>query len=50
MSKIIATAAIRGAHKIYNQAEESLAKAIEEKVLTIAGERALEGVRPRGDG
>jgi acetyl-CoA synthase len=31
MSKIIATAAIRGAHKIYNQAEENLAKAIEEK-------------------
>ena len=31
MSKIIATAAIRGAHKIYKQAEESLAKAIEEK-------------------
>jgi len=31
MSKIIATAAIRGAHKIYKQAEESLAKAIKEK-------------------
>jgi acetyl-CoA synthase len=31
MSKIIATAAIRGAHKIYKQAEESLARAIEEK-------------------
>jgi acetyl-CoA synthase len=31
MSKIIATAAIRGAHKIYKQAEESLAKAVEEK-------------------
>jgi acetyl-CoA synthase len=31
MSKIIATAAIRGAHKIYKQAEESLEKAIEEK-------------------
>lgn len=30
MSKIIATAAIRGAHKLYNQAEEALAKAIEE--------------------
>jgi acetyl-CoA synthase len=31
MSKIIATAAIRGAHKIYKQAEESLGKAIKEK-------------------
>ncbi len=31
MSKIIATAAIRGAHSIYKQAEESLAKAIETK-------------------
>ncbi|KPJ88871.1 MAG: bifunctional acetyl-CoA decarbonylase/synthase complex subunit alpha/beta [Spirochaetes bacterium DG_61] len=31
MSKIIATAAIRGAHKLYAQAEEALAKAIEEK-------------------
>jgi len=31
MSKIIATAAIRGAHSIYKQAEESLAKAIEMK-------------------
>jgi len=31
MSKIIATAAIRGAHKIYKQAEESLAKAIKDK-------------------
>jgi acetyl-CoA synthase len=31
MSKIIATAAIRGAHKIVEQAEESLKKAIEEK-------------------
>ncbi len=31
MSKIIATAAIRGAHKIYKQAEESLAKAVKEK-------------------
>ena len=30
MSKIIATAAIRGAHQLYNQAEEALAKAIEE--------------------
>jgi acetyl-CoA synthase len=31
MSKIIATAAIRGAHKIVGQAEEALTKAIEEK-------------------
>jgi acetyl-CoA synthase len=31
MSKIIATAAIRGAHKLVGQAEESLAKAIELK-------------------
>ena len=31
MSKIIASAAIRGAHKIYRQAEERLKKAIEEK-------------------
>lgn len=31
MSKIIATAAIRGANKIYKQAEESLAKAVKEK-------------------
>jgi len=31
MSKIIATAAIRGAHTLYAQAEEALAKAIEEK-------------------
>ncbi len=31
MSKIIATAAIRGAHKIMGQAEEALTKAIEEK-------------------
>jgi acetyl-CoA synthase len=31
MSKIIATAAIRGAHQIYGQAEEMLAKAIEQK-------------------
>jgi acetyl-CoA synthase len=30
MSKIIATAAIRGAHKIYKEAEESLARAIKE--------------------
>ncbi|MGQ9615699.1 MAG: acetyl-CoA decarbonylase/synthase complex subunit alpha/beta [Spirochaetota bacterium] len=31
MSKIIATAAIRGAHKIFGQAEEAVAKAIELK-------------------
>lgn len=31
MSKIIATAAIRGAHKLVEQAEKSLAKAIELK-------------------
>jgi acetyl-CoA synthase len=31
MSKIIATAAIRGAHKLVGQAEESLTKAIKEK-------------------
>jgi acetyl-CoA synthase len=31
MSKIIATAAIRGAHKLVGQAEKALAKAIEEK-------------------
>jgi len=31
MSKIIATAAVRGAHKLYEQAEESLEKAIEVK-------------------
>ena len=31
MSKIIATAAIRGAHKLVEQAEQNLAKAIEEK-------------------
>jgi acetyl-CoA synthase len=31
MSKIIASAAIRGAHKIVNQAEQILAKAIEQK-------------------
>ncbi|MEO0249356.1 MAG: hypothetical protein ABIN58_07370 [candidate division WOR-3 bacterium] len=31
MSKIVASAAIRGAHKIVNEAEESLKKAIEEK-------------------
>ena len=31
MSKIIATAAIRGAHQIYGQAEEMLAKAVEQK-------------------
>ena len=31
MSKIIATAAIRGAHKLVEQAEQDLAKAIEAK-------------------
>ena len=31
MSKIIASAAIRGAHKLYKQAEQSLEKAIKEK-------------------
>jgi acetyl-CoA synthase len=31
MSKIIASAAIRGAHKIVNQAEQILAKAIKQK-------------------
>jgi len=31
MSKIIATAAIRGAYKLVNQAEEKLNKLIEEK-------------------
>ena len=31
MSKIIASAAIRGAHKIVKQAEDILAKAIKEK-------------------
>ena len=47
MSKIIASAAIRGAHKLVERAEEALARAIEEKGKDGGCLTLLEGYDPQ---